>query len=92
MLWILVDSGINTYIWWSLHITISTIQMTPFEALYGRKCWSPLHWDEVRERTLLGPKLVQQAVDKIQIMKQRMKVAQDRYKSCVDQRRRPLKF
>ena len=66
--------------------------MPPFEALYGRKCRSQLHWDKVRERTLVGPELVQQAVDKIQIVKQRMKAAQDRYKSYADQRRQPLEF
>ena len=70
----------------------ATIQMVPFEALYGRKCRSPLHWDEIGERVLLGPDLVQGAVDKIQLVKQRMKAAQDRYKSYADQRRRPLKF
>ena len=66
--------------------------MAPFEALYGRKCISPLHWDEVGERVLLGPDLMQGAVDKIQLVKQRMKAAQDRYKSYADQRRRPLEF
>ena len=43
----------------------ATIKMPPYEALYGRKCRSPLHWDEVRERMLLGPELVSQAVEKI---------------------------
>ena len=36
----------------------ATIGMPPFEALYGRKCRSPLHWDEVGERALVGPELV----------------------------------
>ena len=66
--------------------------MPPFEALYGRKCRSPLHWDKVCEKALLGPELVQHTIDKIQVVKQRMKVAQDRYKSYANQRRRPLEF
>ena len=66
--------------------------MPPFEALYERKCRSLLHWDKVGERALLRPELVQQAVDKIQIVKQRMKAAQDRYESYADQRRRPLEY
>ena len=70
----------------------ATIQMAPYEALYGRKCRSPLHWDEVGERAILGPDLIQKVVDKVQIVKQRMKAAQDRYKSYADQRRRPLEF
>ena len=55
----------------------ATIKMPPYEALYGRKCQSPLHWDEVGERMLLGPELVNQAVEKIQVVRQRMKEAQD---------------
>ena len=70
----------------------ATIGMPPYEALYGRKCRSPLHWDEVGERALVGPDLVLEAVEKIQGIRQRMKVAQDRYKSYADKRRRPLEF
>ena len=66
--------------------------MVPYEALYGRKCCSPLHWDEVGDRVVLGLDLVQQAIDKIQVVKQRMKVVQDRYKNYVDKRRQPLEF
>ena len=66
--------------------------MPPYEALYGRKCRSPLHWDKVRERMLVGPELVNQAVEKIQVVHQRMREAQDRYKSYADKRRRPLEF
>ena len=35
------------------------IEMAPFEALYGRKCRTPLCLDEVGERILVGPELVQ---------------------------------
>ena len=70
----------------------ATIQMPPLEAFYGRKCRSPLHWDEVGKRMLLGPELVQPAVDKVLTVKQRMKATQGRYKSYADQRRRPLEF
>ena len=66
--------------------------MAPFEALYGRKCRSPLHWDDVGERVLVGPELVEQAYEKIRVIKQRMKAAQDRYKSYADKRRKPLEF
>ena len=47
----------------------ATIGMAPYEALYGRKCRSPVHWDEIGERKLIGPDIVQQTaevVDKIQ--------------------------
>lgn len=36
----------------------ATIAMAPYEALYGKKCRSPIHWDEVGEKALLGPELV----------------------------------
>ena len=55
----------------------ATMQISPFEALYGRKCRPPLHWDKVCEKALLEPGLVQHAIDKIQVVKQRMKAAQD---------------
>ena len=70
----------------------ATIGMPPYEVLYGRKCRSPLHWDDVGERVLVGPELVDQAYEKIQVIKQRMKAAQDRYKSYADKRRKPLEF
>ena len=37
----------------------SSIEMALYEALYGRKCRSPLCWAEVGDRPLLGPELVQ---------------------------------
>ena len=70
----------------------STTGMPPYEALYGQKYRSPLHWDDVGERVLVGPELVDQAYEKIQVIKQRMKAAQDRYKSYADKRRKPLEF
>ena len=70
----------------------ATIGMPPYEALYGRKCRSPLYWDEVGERSLVGPDLVHQAEEKVQVIRQRMKAAQDRYKSYADKRRKPLEF
>nr|GEY05224.1 reverse transcriptase domain-containing protein [Tanacetum cinerariifolium] len=43
----------------------STIKVTPFEALYGRKCRSPVCWTEVGEAQILGPELIQETTDKI---------------------------
>ena len=69
-----------------------TIKMAPFEALYGRKCPSPLYWDEIGERKLTGPELVQTAVESVKIIKERMRAAQHRQKRYVNHRRRPLEF
>ena len=43
----------------------ATIGMAPYEALYGRKCRSPVHWDEAGERSFLEPELVEQATEAI---------------------------
>ena len=73
--------------------------MAPYEALYGRKCRSPLHWDldEVKTTTeekqgSLRPELIQDAIEKVQIIKQNMKAAQDRQKSYANKRRKDLEF
>ncbi|XP_073313469.1 uncharacterized protein [Primulina huaijiensis] len=63
--------------------------MAPYEALYGKKCRSPLNWDEAVERKMLGPELVQQTADVIALIQDRMKTAQSRQKSYADIRRRP---
>jgi len=56
----------------------ASIKMAPFETLYGRRCRSPLCWDEVGERRYLGPNVVVQAVDKIRTIHEHLCAAQDR--------------
>ena len=56
----------------------ASIGITPFKGLYGRKCRSPVCWDDVGEMKLLGPKLVQLSVEKIVLIKEKLKVAQSR--------------
>ncbi|CAL5400001.1 unnamed protein product [Camellia sinensis] len=70
----------------------ASIGMAPYEALYGRRCRSPLCWTEVRDRKLLGPEIVQIASEKIQLIQQRIRTAQSRQKSYADTRRRDLEF
>ena len=70
----------------------ASLQMPPFEALYGRKCRSPIHWDEVGDKQMLGPELVQDALDKVKLIRQRLQAAQSRQQSYADKRRRPLEF
>ncbi|XP_070010165.1 uncharacterized protein [Nicotiana sylvestris] len=66
--------------------------MAPFEALYGKRCRSPIGWFEVGEAELLGPDLVHHAMEKVKVIQERMKTAQSRQKSYADVRRRELKF
>ena len=66
--------------------------MAPYEALYGRKYRSPVYWDDIGERKLLGPDLILQTVEKVAKIKKHMKAAHDRQKKWVDAKRRPLEF
>ena len=56
----------------------SSIGMAPYEALYGRKCRCPLYWDEEGKGVLEGPELVQETMDKVKLVRGRIKAAQYR--------------
>ncbi|GJT14046.1 putative reverse transcriptase domain-containing protein [Tanacetum coccineum] len=70
----------------------ASIKAAPFEALYGRKCRSPICWAEVGEVQLTGPEIVQETTEKIVQIKQRMQAARDRQKSYADLKRKPMEF
>ena len=55
----------------------SSIEMAPYEALCGRKCRTPLCWDEVGERTLSGPEFFQVTKDNVKVIRDRLNIAQD---------------
>ncbi|GKE40015.1 putative reverse transcriptase domain-containing protein [Tanacetum coccineum] len=62
----------------TLEDILRAVRCAPFEALYGRKCCSPIMWAEVGEGQLIGPKLVQETTEKIPQIKDRLKSALDR--------------
>ena len=68
------------------------IKMAPSEALYGRKCRTPMCWDEVRERRLVGAELVQITSEKVKVVRDNLKIARDRKRIYADNRRRDLQF
>ncbi|GJR50497.1 putative reverse transcriptase domain-containing protein [Tanacetum coccineum] len=70
----------------------ASIKAAPYEALYGRKCQSPMCWAEVGEAQLTGLELIQETTEKIVLIKQRMQATQDRQKSYADQKRKPMEF
>ena len=70
----------------------SSIGMAPYEALYGRKCRSPICWTEVSERAVIGPDIVDETTQKIEMIREKLLTAQSRQKSYADKRRRPLEF
>ncbi|WVZ84399.1 hypothetical protein U9M48_031436, partial [Paspalum notatum var. saurae] len=69
-----------------------SLEMAPFEALYGRRCRTPLNWSEPGERVTFGPDLVTQAEEQVKLIHGNLKRAQSRQKSYSDKRRRPLVF
>ncbi|GJS31879.1 putative reverse transcriptase domain-containing protein [Tanacetum coccineum] len=70
----------------------ASIKAAPFEALYGRKCRSPVCWAEVGEAQITGPDLIQETTEKIIQIKQRIQAAHDRQKSYADLKRKPMEF
>ena len=53
----------------------ASIQMAPYEALYGRPCRSPLCWTEVRESFITGPDLIRDTSEKVSLIRQRLLMA-----------------
>ncbi|XP_073120587.1 uncharacterized protein [Henckelia pumila] len=69
-----------------------SIDMAPFEKFYGRRFCTPLFWDEVGERQVEGPEMVQWIVNKVDLIKRRIKIAQDRQASYANIHRMSLHY
>ncbi|GJT50704.1 putative reverse transcriptase domain-containing protein [Tanacetum coccineum] len=70
----------------------ASIKAAPFEALYGRKCRSPVCWSKVGDSQLTGPELVRETTEKIVQIKNWLITARSRQKSYADVRRKPMEF
>src|SRR5688500_12661692 len=70
----------------------ASLKMAPFEALYGRKCRTPLYWNQPGESQVFGPEILQEAEKQVHIIRENLKTAQSRQKSYADNRRRELMF
>ncbi|GJU83689.1 putative reverse transcriptase domain-containing protein [Tanacetum coccineum] len=70
----------------------ASIKAAPFEALYDRKCHSPVCWTEVGEVQLTSLEIVQETTEKVIKIKQRFQAARDRKKSYADLKRKRMKF
>ncbi|GJT69025.1 putative reverse transcriptase domain-containing protein [Tanacetum coccineum] len=87
---------------WDIHLPLvefsynksyhTSIKAAPFEALYGRKCRTPICWAEVGDAQLTGPEIIHEITKKIIQIKKRIQAAHDRQKSYADRRRKPLEF
>ena len=69
-----------------------SIGMTLYEALYGRKCMTSICWNEVGEQKLSNEEIIRVSTEKIQVVREKHKVAQNHQKSYADTQRRDLEF
>ncbi|GJT03231.1 putative reverse transcriptase domain-containing protein [Tanacetum coccineum] len=70
----------------------ASIKAAPYEALYGRKCRSPVCWSEVGDIQLTGPELIREMTEKIVQIKNHLLIAHSRQKSYADKRAKTLEF
>ena len=68
----------------------ASIQMAPYEALYGRLCRHPICWMEMGERSTTGPNLIRDTSKKVDLIQKRLLTTQSQQKSYVDRQQRPL--
>ncbi|GKC66699.1 putative reverse transcriptase domain-containing protein [Tanacetum coccineum] len=87
---------------WDVHLSLAQfsynnsyhtrIRYAPFQALYGRKCRSPVLWVEIGEGSLIGPELVKETTDKVVVIKEKLQAARDRQKSYADSERKMTEY
>ena len=70
----------------------SSIGMAPYEALYGRKCRTPLCWTKLSETKLIGPDWILETEEKVKMIRERLKIATDRQKSYADMKRKDIRY
>nr|GEY47739.1 reverse transcriptase domain-containing protein [Tanacetum cinerariifolium] len=95
------DSHFTSRFWQSLQKALefsynnsyhASIKAAPFEALYGRKCRSPVCWAEVGDTKITGPEIIHETTEKIVQIQQHLQAARDRQRSYANMRRKPLEF
>jgi hypothetical protein len=70
----------------------TSAKLSPFEVLYGRKCMTPISWDNLNDRLMVGPEMLQEMENTVRKVQRNLKEAHDRKKSYEDQKRRHLEF
>jgi transposase InsO family protein len=69
-----------------------SLKMAPFKMLYGRRCRTPLFFNETGERKVFGPDILEEVEKQVRMVRENLYVAQSRQKSYADHRRRELSF
>ncbi|KAJ9541895.1 LOW QUALITY PROTEIN: hypothetical protein OSB04_028401, partial [Centaurea solstitialis] len=79
---------------WDTYLPMAefSIGMPPYEMLYGRRCRTPVYWGEMGQQELGSTEIVQKTTESIEIIRERLKTAQNRQKSYADKRRSDLEF
>ena len=70
----------------------SSIGIAPYEALYGRKCRTPLCWTELSERKVIGPDLIKEIEEKVKMIRNRLKLVTERQKSYAEMKRKDIRY
>ena len=70
----------------------SSIGMAPYEALYGRKCRTPICWTDLNEHKVIGPNIVRETEEKVRVIQQRLKAASDKQKLYADLKRKDIEY
>eukprot|EP00253_Pinus_taeda_P011162 PITA_11162 len=66
----------------------TSLQMSPFEVLYGRKCRTPSSWGGPKDKLMLGPEMLKEMEELVKKIRANLKVAQDMQKNFADWKRR----
>ena len=70
----------------------SSICMAPYEALYGRKCRTPVCWKNLNEHKVIGPDIVKDTKEKVRVIQKRLKATSDRHKSYADLKIKDIEY
>lgn len=70
----------------------TSLKMSPYEALYGRKCRTPLNWSQTGDSKIFGTDLMMEAERQVREIRDRLQVAKSRQKSYYDSKHRPVNF
>ena len=69
-----------------------SIGMAPYEALYGRKCRTPVCWTDLNEHKVIGPDILKKKEENVRVIQQRLNETSDRQKSYADLKRKDIKY
>ena len=70
----------------------ASIYTAPYEALYGRKCRTPVCWIDFNEHKVIDPDIVRETEEKVRVIQQRLKATSDRQKSYANLKRKDIEY